>query len=168
VTVELIGKSAQWLDKEVILQAAAAVLHYFKTEKCQETVSVGEFSQALERALRGLGLDVKSTASSGTLVLAKSPMPLRVIEADLRQLADESTDAWELCFFPRLRDTVRRQLDGAPLLLRFHGLRPCVKLLAGAKRWSTRCQSLNDHIVEYLRTCLGREKEGNGCGLVVL
>ena len=168
VSVELIGDSAKSVDKDLILNAAAGVLHYFKVEKGQDTVSVGEFSEALDRALRGLGLDVKLAGASIELELSKPPGPPRIIEADLNRLATESANAWELCFFPRLRDEVRRQLDGSPLVLRFRGLRPCVKLLAGSKRWTAHCQSLNDQIVDYLRTCLGSEKSGNGCALVVL
>ena len=168
VTVELLSDAAAWFDQEMILHAATAVLHYFKAEKCQQTVTVAEFSATLERVLRGLGLEVKSTGSASTLTLAKPAAAPRVIHADLRELAGGADLAWELSFFPRLRDEVRRQLDGSPLVLRFQGLRPCVKLLAGAKRWSLQCQSLNDHIVDYLRTCLSAEKAGAGCSLVVL
>jgi hypothetical protein len=177
VTVELMGDSAAWFDKEMIGHAAAAVLHYFKAESGQDAVTVAEFSAALERVLRGLGVEVKASASSSTLQLGKpaaGPAPAvppaspgRIIDADLRALAGEADIAWELAFFPRLRDEIRRRLDGSPMVLHFQGLRPCVKHLAGAKRWSAHCQTLNDHIVDYLRTCLGAEKAGAGCALVV-
>jgi len=52
-------------------------------------------------------------------------------------------------------------------VLRFRGLRDCVKRLAGAKRWSARCNDLNDQIVEYLRTCLSAEPKGSSCALMV-
>jgi len=162
----LVSDSVAPVDKELILNVAAGVLHYFKVEKGKDAVSMAEFSEALERALCELGLPVKLAGT--TTEIAKPAGPPRVIEADLNRLAAESGDAWELCFFPRLRDEVRRQLDGSPLVLRFRGLRPCVKLLAGTKRWSAHCQSLNDQIIDYLRTCLGSEKSGNGCSLVVL
>ncbi|MBK7997351.1 MAG: hypothetical protein IPK15_01115 [Verrucomicrobia bacterium] len=89
------------------------------------------------------------------------------MEADLRLLAGESDLGGELVFFPRLRDAIRRELDGSPTILRFSGLRECVKQLTGAKRWSTHCQTLNDQIVDYLRTCLGAERSGASCALVV-
>jgi hypothetical protein len=167
----LIGDSAALLDKEVIEHAAEAVLHYFRIEKGQNTVSVAEFSEALERALRGLGLDVKA-ANAGCESAAEnmsSPVPVapRVIETDLQELAGESDLAYELGFFPRLREAIQCGLDGSPLVLRFRGLRACVKQLAGAKRWGAGCQSLNDQIVEYLRHCLGAEKAGSNCALVV-
>jgi hypothetical protein len=171
VTVELIGESAALLDKEVIEHAAESVLHYFRVEKGQNTVSVAEFSDALERALRGLGLDVKAAhAGAGSpaeqTAASAAPAP-RVIETDLQELAGESDLAYELAFFPRLRETIQRGLDGSPLVLRFRGLRPCVKQLVGAKRWGAGCQSLNDQIVEYLRHCLDVEKTGSNCALVV-
>jgi hypothetical protein len=171
VTVELIGDSAAFLDKEMIEHAAESVLHYFRVEKGQSTVSVAEFSDALERALRGLGLDVKA-ADAGVVSPAEdsaastAPAP-RVVETDLRELAGESDLAYELGFFPRLRETIQRGLDGSPQVLRFRSLRACVKQLAGAKRWCAGCQSLNDQIVEYLRHCLGAEKAGTNCALVV-
>jgi hypothetical protein len=66
VTVELMGEQGSWLDPEIVQNAAAAVLHYFKEEKKQSTVSVAEFSEALERVLRGLGFDVKSAGAPAT------------------------------------------------------------------------------------------------------
>ena len=172
VTVELMGGSAKWLDSDLIGHAAEAVLHYFKSEKGKHTVSVAEFSEALERVLRGLGLDVKAAGkqapspSLGKTSTVTSTTP-RIVEADLRRLIDESGFGGELGFFPRLRDAVRSELDGTPMILRFCGLRDCVKQLTGAKRWGPHCQALNDQIVDYLRTCLGSEKSGSSCALVV-
>ena len=51
VTIELIGDASSLLDPEVVREAASAVVHYFKNELGRETVSVTEFSKALERAL---------------------------------------------------------------------------------------------------------------------
>ncbi len=168
VTVELMGDSAELLDKDVVGHAAEAVLHYFKSEKGQGTVSVAEFSEALERVLRGLGLDVKAgdTSASSSSDTENEIRP-RVKESDLQELVDESDLGCELAFFPRLRETLRRELDGTPMVLRFHGLRPCVKRLTGAKRWTAHCQNLNDQIVDYLRLCLSSEKAGSNCALVV-
>lgn len=161
VTIELIGDSAQWLDSEIVENAAAAVLHYFRVERGQESVSVAEFAQALENVLRGLGLNVKS-GNAG----AAAP-PRRVFETDLRALAGEPADGGELFFFPRLRHAMRQRLDGTPRVLRFRNLRACVKQLTGAKRWTPQCRDMEERIVDYLRTCLGSEKTADGCGLVV-
>ena len=168
VTVELMGDSTEWLDADMVEHAAGAVLHYFKSEKGQDTVSVAEFSEALERVLRGLGLNVKaSDGVEAPFPEAESLPPPRVVEANLQELAGEANLGCELVFFPRLRDALRRELDGTPLLLRFRGLRACVKQLAGARRWGPHCQALNDQIVDYLRGCLGAEKSGSTCALIV-
>jgi hypothetical protein len=52
-------------------------------------------------------------------------------------------------------------------VLHFRGLRGCAKQLAGARRWSARCELIQDQIVEYLRGCLTAEPEQNDCALVV-
>ena len=67
----------------------------------------------------------------------------------------------------RNREEMRRKLDLCPQVLRFRGLRVCVKQLTGSKRWTRRCQVLHDQIVDYLRTCLGAEKGAAACALVV-
>ena len=162
VTIELLSEATKWLDKEIVENAAAAVLHYFRVEEKRDSVSVAEFTEALEKVLRGLGLDVKANAPKSAVAVPASPRP--VVETDLCILAGEGG---ELFFFPRLRDEVRRRLDGKPQVLRFHGLRACVKHLTGAKRWSSQCTALNDHIVDYLRNCFTSEEAGAGSALVV-
>lgn len=167
ITVELLGEAAHTLDTELLQHAAEAVLHFFKTEQGKQTVTIAEFSDALEKVFRGLGLNVTSAQPEPSAVPAAKSSPPRIVEADLRQLAGGTEFAGELMFFPRLREAVRHELDGSPMVFRFRGLRDCVKLLTGAKRWSPHCQSLNDQIVEYLRGCVGAETTGNRCALVV-
>jgi hypothetical protein len=162
VAIELMGDSAQWLDRELIENAAAAVLHFFRVEKQKDSVSVAEFTLALERVLRGFGFDVKS----GDATDAPAPVP-RIIEADLGRLAVGSGSCLELEFFQSLRSELRGQLDGAPVAFRYRGLRHCVKRLAGANRWSARCQVVHDQIVDYMRGCLSAERAAAGCTLVV-
>jgi len=161
VVVELVGDSASALDPQMLRQAASAVLHHFKVELGKPCVTVGEFAQALARVLRGFGLRVReSTADS-------QPVPVPGPGTDLRTLAAGPGGSAELFFFQRLRHALRDQLAGEPNTVRFSGLRGCVKRLAGARRWCKRCQRLQDHIVEYLRTCLDREACTANCMLVV-
>lgn len=164
VAIELVGEAAAFIDKEIVEQAATAVLHYFKTELGQTTVTTREFAQALEKALNGFGLSVMSAQVE--VAVEKKPAP--IAEADLRILASESGKGFELVFFPRLREEVRRNLNAGPRVLCFRGLRGCVKQLIGARRWSVRCQNFNDQIVEYLRGCLANDRTGNSCALVVV
>ena len=44
VTIELIGDASSFLDPDTVREAAAAVVHYFKNDLGQHTVSVAEFS----------------------------------------------------------------------------------------------------------------------------
>ena len=160
ITVNLLGEAAELLDAELVQNAARAVLHYFKVEHGKTFVSMLEFSRTLATVLRGFGISVNSAEVS--------PPSRRTSESDLRQLACESGQSFELAFFPRLRDELRQQLNQSPHLVRFKGLRSCVKQLVGARRWSVRCQGLSDQIVDYLRRCLSNEPAARSCSLMVL
>jgi len=158
ITIEIAGNSEGLLDPEMLRQAAASVFHYFKVEQERESVTVGEFALALEKALHGLGL---------TLYADHTPSEFEPRESDLGALVRESAENLELFFFPRLRSELRAQLRHAPRVLRFRGLRGCAKQLAGAQRWGPRCEKMQEQIVEYLRNCLTAEPEQNECALVV-
>jgi hypothetical protein len=161
LSVELLGESARMFDSEFVRHAAKAVFHYFKHDLAKQTVTIGEFTTALEKVLVGF---TRSAKKQSQLPSAKSP---RVLRADLRRIASESGKGCELFFFPRLRDELRAQLHRSPEVVHFRGLRGCVKQLAGAQRWSPRCQTLGDQIVEFLRHCLTVEGKERECGLVV-
>src|SRR5262245_48824759 len=158
ISIELSGDGCGKFDPHFVQHAANAVFHYFKHDLGRLTVTVGEFAGALEKVLRGFGLSAQS--------LEKKPSRPGLLESDLCQLAFESGKGCELFFFPRLRDELRDQLRREPRMVRFHGLRKCVKQLTGARRWCLRCQTLHDQIVRYLRECLNAEPR-NECALLV-
>jgi len=158
ISVEIVGEVNGLLDPEMLRHAAASVFHYFKFELEREAVTIGEFSIALEKVLGHLGY----TIHAGDATRARE-----ISETDLGLLARESSDNLELFFFPRLRDELRLHLRQSPRVLRFRGLRGCAKQLAGARRWSARCELIQDQIVEYLRGCLTAEPEQHKCALVV-
>ena len=158
ISVEIVGESNGLLDPEMLRHAAASVFHYFKFELEREAVTIGEFSIALEKVLGHLGY----TIHAGDATRARD-----ISETDLGLLARESSDNLELFFFPRLRDELRLHLRQSPRVLHFRGLRGCAKQLAGARRWSARCELIQDQIVEYLRGCLTAEPEQHKCALVV-
>jgi hypothetical protein len=165
VTFELLGESAELIDPEIIHNASAAVLHYFKHELNRQHVSVGEFALALEKALKSFGLSVYADSE----VLQEKPeTEKRALVMDLRVLAVDANKGYELLFFPQLRQELKKRLSEAPDVLRFVGLRGCVKQLAGAQRWSRRCDTLSDQIVDFLRQCWSSEQASNSCSLVVL
>lgn len=167
VVIELIGNSAGSLDEATIENASAAVLHYFRNELGKTSVTIGEFSLALEQALRSLGFSVH-TASADLATDAENPAAAGAdAVADLVRLAGEASSGFELLFFPSLRAELQRLLAGAPRTLRFHGLRDCVKRITGARRWDRRCRELQEQIVGFLRECLGSEPSRQHCTLVV-
>ena len=148
ISVELMGESNKWFDTEFVKHAAKAVFHYFKHERGRQTVTVAEFAEALEKVLEGFtAADLPAPVAPAPV----APAPARVAESDLRRLACESGSGRELFFFPRLRAELREKLDEKPAVLRFLGLRGCVKQLVGAQRWTLRCQDLEEQIVAYLR-----------------
>ncbi len=166
ISIEIADGVEGHLDPEMLKHAAASVFHYFKDELGRDTVTIGEFSVALEKVLRNLGYAVRSAAANTSASLPPAPEP-PVLDTDLDLIAQQSSDSLELLFFPRLRDELRNRLRQSPRVLRFRGLRGCVKQLAGARRWSARCEELQDQIVEYLRQCLTAEQEQSACAMVV-
>ena len=159
IAVEIIGEANGLLEPETLRHAAASVFHYFKVELGREAVTIGEFSLALEKALHHLGYSIHAHTAGGD--------PAEPNATDLGQIASESGGSLELLFFPRLRDELRVRLRSSPRVVRFRGLRGCVKQLAGARRWTNRCELLQDQIVDYLRGCLTADTEQNDCSLVV-
>lgn len=91
ISVELIGDSSNRLDPEMLRHAAASVFHYFKTELNRETVTIGEFSIALEKALRNLGLHIRAGDFDSR--------SQEIIETDLGLFARQSDGSLELFFF---------------------------------------------------------------------
>jgi hypothetical protein len=152
IFVEVVGEAQNLIDREMLRHAAASVFHYFKVELEREIVTIAEFSRALEKVLKLLGYTIQSGEPDS---------------ADLVQLLREAGDSRELLFFPRLRDELRGLLRQSPRVVRFRGLRGCVKQLAGARRWCHRCEELQDQIIAYLRECFSAEPEQNKCALVV-
>ncbi|HUC84733.1 MAG TPA: hypothetical protein VL970_06025 [Candidatus Acidoferrales bacterium] len=159
IAVEVVGEANSYLDSETLRHAAASVFHYFKTELAREAVTIGEFSLALEKVLHHLGYSINAHSPPGENA--------GISDADLGLLASEMGGSLELLFFPRLRHELRVRLRNSPRVVRFHGLRGCVKQLAGARRWTSRCEQLQDQIVDYLRGCLTAETQQNDCALVV-
>src|SRR5512147_41882 len=113
---------------EFVGHATKVVFDYFKKELGRQSVKADEFAAALEKVLRGFAATAYQVAPAGD--------GLPVAEYDLCRLAFEAGQGRELVFFPRLRAELQRQLQDSRRVLRFRGLRGCVKHLAGARRWS--------------------------------
>jgi hypothetical protein len=149
LNIELSGPNATLFDAEFVRHAANAIFHFFKFELGRETVTIAEFASALEKVLGGFAV-----RSGGT---NRGQTALKIFETDLRGLVEEVGHDAELFFFARLRQELRRQLSHTPRVVRFSGLRGCVKRLMRAQRWSPRCRKLKEEIIAYLRHCLSTE-----------
>ena len=108
--MELLGDAARELEEQIIEEAAAAALYHFKKELGRSVVSVGEFTLALERILRGFGYKVKPVHDETT------SNPARETETDLHNLAHQVGEGLEMVFFCTLRN-----LD-IPLIHTFAGI----------------------------------------------
>jgi hypothetical protein len=156
ISLQLQGDEEAAYNEDLLRHATGAVFHYFKHEMARQIVTLGEFAEALEKVMNGLAPSGKPGGTMET-----------VVESDLGLLADQCGTACELVFFPRLRDELRHRLKEEPQVLRFHGIKGCVKRLVGTRRWGARCEALRRHIVHYLRECLKAEPARDTLRLVV-
>jgi len=76
-------------DEEFVKEASAAVLHYFKQEQGRDSVTLGEFAEALEKVLQGFKFPEVMSADE-----------TRVLEADLQQLAARFRRGFRTHLFP--------------------------------------------------------------------
>ena len=58
VTVELLGDAVTEIEPHLITEAAEAVLYHFKVDQERASITVAEFTLALERILRGFGYKI--------------------------------------------------------------------------------------------------------------
>src|SRR5271168_4434037 len=86
VTLELMGDGAAWVDPQIVHNASAAVLHYFKHELNRDFVSVGEFAVALEKVLRGFGLSVYADHNFASDAEIEPGWEKCVLESNLQEL----------------------------------------------------------------------------------
>jgi hypothetical protein len=75
-----------------------------------------------------------------------------VVSADLYRMAQSTGYGFELAFFQSIERSIGELRTRNARLVRFVGLRPCVKMLVGAKNWCKTCQRLNDEIVAFIRS----------------
>lgn len=155
ISIEVLSDGQPPFDEDFIKEASTAVLHYFKNEEGRDSVTLGEFAEALEKVLIGFSHESQKAASADER---------RIVDADLQGLVADA--AFELTFFSQLRAELRTHLQLSPQVLRFHGLRQCVLRLANARRWTPRCENLREQIVAYLRECLVADSQC-ACALLV-
>lgn len=167
LTFEVVGGAGTNVDPDVLRNAAAGVLHFFKAEQGKVRITLGEFAEALGRVLAGLGYAVEVLGSESEGSEGEIRQESVIQTTDLRAVACAAGKMGELDFFPRLRTLLRDQLAVAPKAVEFHGLRPAVKQLLGRKHWTKECEDLEERILESLRGWWLRETGKRDTRLVV-
>lgn len=71
---------------------------------------------------------------------------------DLLDVLKEAGEGYELAFFNRLGDRLRKLIDAGTTDVDLVGLAPCVKKLRSRKSWSRGCDDLQEEIVSFVRT----------------
>ncbi|MBI1841239.1 MAG: hypothetical protein HYR88_10385 [Verrucomicrobia bacterium] len=152
------------------------MLHYFKSELGRTGVSIGEFTEALKRALANFGFDVVENPAPPTLQqepeFLSPPASLSTAaapcsEGSLIDIGKSSAEVGELGFYQVLRQDIRSRLQAAPPRVKYHGLRECAQGLCASKRWTSRCQRVSDEIVHFLRACLREHSDRPACLLQI-
>ena len=159
ISFDITGTSCGLLDPETLRHAAASVFHYFKEELGAKPSPSANSPSRWKKSCA-------ASASSSAPAASNRIRRARARPTSAGSRANPPT-AWS-CSFSRACAANSAPSSGqSPRVVRFRGLRGCVKQLAGARRWSHRCERLQDQIVEYLRGCLTAEPEQNECALVV-
>ena len=153
VTVELLGDAVTEIEPHLITEAAEAVLFHFKVDQERSSITVAEFTLALERILRGFGYKIMAAGEEDEIANRSAA------ETDLHHLAHQAGEGLEMVFFCTLRDQIHADLHGQPELLKVKGLRDAVHKLTGTKNWGPRLQKLNDQIVDYLRHIVAQHQQ---------
>ena len=154
VTVELLGNAVNEIEPDLITEAAEAVIYHFKIDLGRGSITVSEFTLALERILRGFGFKVMAADEN-----TAEGFNLSATETNLHDLAHQAGEGLEMVFFCTLRNQIHADLHGKPEMLKVKGLREAVYKLTGTKKWGPHSQKLNDQIVNYLRHIVSEHQQ---------
>jgi hypothetical protein len=123
LTIEVLAESLEDLDPEVIREAAAAVLHYFRDDLGRDTVTLVEFTEALEHVLAGLGYQiaggtispVQDSGAPEVLIQTSDGSTLPTVECDLGAIAESLGGRFGAgAFTPRLRTELKSLWPPSP------------------------------------------------------
>jgi hypothetical protein len=151
-----------YIDKDLLQNAVAGVLHYFREELKRDQVSVEEFRTALEFVLTNFGVHLQGLNPSA------EPDQDMVFFCDLVKVAATIGQAGELGFYTRIAIVLREFMQRSPRMIRVTGLRDCVKHLVGARRWSRRCTETGDQIIGFLQQVFASASTGGETRCVLL
>ena len=134
----------RWWPAEHI---ASSVICYLETTYQNNVITTNHLGDLVLSVLQAIGY-AEVALHFQTLDL---PFELSLID-----LAQEAGAGYELSFFRLLKERLQPALSNQASNLDFYGLKPCVRHLQSAKRWSRGCSELRNEIVEFLRAQLFR------------
>ena len=167
---QVVHYESRWLKDSIIAAAAKAghddwwfaadiaraVIEYLRARFSAATITVDELYDKIDRVLKHMGWDDIAAA------LVASPPPLRL---SLIELAEEAGEGYEMAFFRLLEGRLQGAAETGCEQIHLFGLRPAIKHLNAAQRWSHDCDVLCDQVVDFLRMRL--QAHGENIGLVV-
>lgn len=121
-------------------EIAKAVAYYLSQEYPGTLITMGEVEDILQKAVLGIGYPEVAGA------IAMVAPRVRIYLPDLARDAE-----LELFFFKRLRDKLEDALNVVVRGVKLEGIRPCVKMIRGARKWHKYCDVLNDDIILFTR-----------------
>lgn len=177
IAFELVEAVAGLADRNVIENAARAVVHYFREELGKESVCINEFIDSLSFVLKEFGYEVETRSFESLSAEENDEIPsdseTQITKSQSNSLVEiledqrEKGELMELSFFKQLRETVLSELQDQPDILLFTGLRPCVQTMLSASRWTGRCESFSQQIVSYIEECLCFDGGGRNMHMVI-
>ncbi|MBL9155091.1 MAG: hypothetical protein JNK37_21595 [Verrucomicrobiales bacterium] len=126
-----------WLADDV----CKGIESYLKNHYPGTVIDLPDLFVRIKRTLGQLGL-----GDFAAQVNEAAP-PVRI---SLPDLARRAGPGFELLFFELLKNRFREAADGGARRLICYGLRPCVKQLATATKWTVRCGRLETEIMAFL------------------
>jgi hypothetical protein len=125
-------------DPELVSDLAAVLGYYFLEEKKKPLVPLEDFRAALDAMCRCLKV---------------SSVPRKnYYSTDLLHLAEQSKPGFEIGFFHLLHEEVERHQKSSLSHIIFGRLREAVMAITGSRKWTCRCEALQDQIIAYIRS----------------
>lgn len=127
----------EWFADDVV----SGVITFLRNHYEGTTITIDSLYDRIRDTLKCLGLD----DLAGQLTPAAPP--LRISLPDLARIAG---DGYELAFFQLLEQRFASATSNGVDSVYFYGLRNCVQSLTSLKRWSRRCEALQNEITRFL------------------
>lgn len=177
IAFELVEAVAGLADRNIIENAARAVVHYFREELRRETVSIHEFIDSLSFVLKEFGYEVEIrniesqySEEQGEYLGEVEIMKERSQSNSLVEILEKQRKTgalMELGFFKKIREIVAHELQGNPDILLFTELRPCVQSMLASSKWTRRCELFSRQIISYIEACLCQDGNVRNMRMVI-